>query len=153
MYLRNVKSVKWSSLSVFISWQILEHLSAFLPVLPARLLIYILVPYQVGLPGDSVGKESACSSGDAGNTGSIPESGRSPGGRAWQPATGFLPGESRGWRGLAGYSPQSCKELGMTEWLSMHQPNSKVGKQKWRVSLGDKTGGQRLGCRCKARQS
>ena len=33
-----------------------------------------------GIPGGSVGKESACSTGDAGDTGSIPESGISPGG-------------------------------------------------------------------------
>ena len=33
-----------------------------------------------GIPGGSVGKESACSAGDAGDTGSVPESGISPGG-------------------------------------------------------------------------
>ena len=29
--------------------------------------------------------------------------------RKWQPAPVFLPGESRGQRSLAGYSPQSCR--------------------------------------------
>ena len=33
-----------------------------------------------GFPGGSVGKESACNVGDAGDAGLIPESGRSPGG-------------------------------------------------------------------------
>ena len=33
-----------------------------------------------GFPGGSVGKESACTAGDAGDAGLIPESGRSPGG-------------------------------------------------------------------------
>ena len=33
-----------------------------------------------GFPGSSVGKESACNAGDAGDAGSIPELGRSPGG-------------------------------------------------------------------------
>ena len=33
-----------------------------------------------GFPGGSVGKESTCSAGDTGDSGSIPESGRSPGG-------------------------------------------------------------------------
>ena len=34
----------------------------------------------MGFPGDSVGKEYACNAGDTGDMGSIPESGRSPGG-------------------------------------------------------------------------
>ena len=34
----------------------------------------------MGFPGGSVGKESACSAGDTGDMGSIPRSGRSPGG-------------------------------------------------------------------------
>ena len=32
-----------------------------------------------------------------------------------QPTSVFLPGESHGQRNLAGYSPQGCKESGMTE--------------------------------------
>jgi len=32
-----------------------------------------------GFPGGSVGKESTCSAGDAGDIGSVPGSGRSPG--------------------------------------------------------------------------
>ena len=35
--------------------------------------------------------------------------------RTWQPTPGFLPGESRGQRSLAGYSPLGCKESDMTE--------------------------------------
>ena len=35
--------------------------------------------------------------------------------RAWQPTPVFLPGESRGQRGLEGYSPWGCKELDTTE--------------------------------------
>ena len=34
----------------------------------------------MGFSGGSVGKESACSAGDTGDMGSIPRSGRSPGG-------------------------------------------------------------------------
>ena len=34
----------------------------------------------MSFPGGSVGKESTCSAGDAGDTGSIPGLGRSPGG-------------------------------------------------------------------------
>ena len=38
-----------------------------------------------GFPDDSVSKESACSAGDKGDVGSIPGSGRSPGGRNGNP--------------------------------------------------------------------
>ena len=32
-----------------------------------------------------------------------------PWGRKWQPTPIFLPGESHGWKRLAGYSPWGCK--------------------------------------------
>ena len=35
--------------------------------------------------------------------------------KAWQPAPVFLPRESHGQKSLAGYGPQGCKELDMTE--------------------------------------
>ena len=60
----------------------------------------------MGFPDGSAGKESACTVGD---TGSIPGSGRSPGGGKWPP-TPVLPGKSHGQRSLAGYNPQGCKE-------------------------------------------
>ena len=47
--------------------------------------------------------------------GSVPGSGRSPGGRDWQPTPVFLPGESHEQRSLVGYSPQGHKELDITE--------------------------------------
>ena len=34
------------------------------------------------------------------------------------PTPVFLPGEFHGWRSLAGYSPQSCKESDKTERIS-----------------------------------
>ena len=46
-------------------------------------------------------KKSACNAGDLG---SIPELGRSPGEGNGQPTLVFLPGESHGQRSLAGYS-------------------------------------------------
>ena len=39
--------------------------------------------------------------------------------REWQPTPVFLPGESHEQRRLAGYSPWSCKELDMTERLTL----------------------------------
>ena len=42
--------------------------------------IYTKSPYRMGLPRWLSGKESACNAGDPGDMGSIPGSGRSPGG-------------------------------------------------------------------------
>ena len=44
-----------------------------------------------GFPGGSVGKESACNAGDAGDTVSIPGSGRSPGGGHGNPLQNSCP--------------------------------------------------------------
>ena len=55
------------------------------------------------------------SAGDVKDMGSIPGLGRSPWRRAWQFTPVFLPEESYGQRGLAGYSPQGPKESDATE--------------------------------------
>ena len=60
----------------------------------------------VRLPWRHSGKELACNAGD---TGLIPGSGRSPGGGQGNTLV-FLPGESHGQRSLVGYSPWGCKE-------------------------------------------
>ena len=74
-------------------------------------------PVFLGFPGDSDGKESACS---AGNLGLIPGLGSSPGeGSSYLPTLVFWPGEFHGQRSLAGYSPWGHKELD-TEQLSLH---------------------------------
>ena len=52
----------------------------------------------VGLPAGSAVKNSPANAGD---TSSIPGSGRFPGGRKWQPTPVFLPGESP-WTGEPG---------------------------------------------------
>ena len=67
----------------------------------------------MGFPGGSDGKESAC---DAGDPGSVPGLGRSPGG---QPTSVFLPGEFHGQRSLEGYSPRGHKELDTIEQLTL----------------------------------
>ena len=65
-----------------------------------------------GFPSSSSGKEYACNAGDPG---SIPGLGRSPGeGREWLPTPVFWPGEFHGL-----YSPWGRKELEMTEQLSL----------------------------------
>ena len=64
-------------------------------------------------PGGSAGKESACNAGDLG---SIPGLGRSPGEeKGYLPTPVFWPGE---WQGL--YSPWDRKELDTIEQLSLH---------------------------------
>ena len=67
----------------------------------------------MGFPYGSAGKESACNAGDLG---SIPGLGRSPGeGKGWLPTPIFWPGELHGL-----YSPWGRKELDTTECLSLH---------------------------------
>ena len=70
------------------------------------------------LPGGSDGKESACNAGDPG---SIPELGRSPGEWKWQPTPEFLPGkiprtEGPGWATVRGVA----KSWTGLKRLSMH---------------------------------
>ena len=54
--------------------------------------------WMKGFSRSSVGKESACNTGD----GSIPGDGKIPRRRKWQPISVFLPGESHEQRSLAG---------------------------------------------------
>ena len=58
-------------------------------------------------------KNLPANAGDAGDTGSIPGSGR-PLSIKWQPTPVFLPGKSHGQRGLAGFSPWGLKDSDMT---------------------------------------
>ena len=74
----------------------------------------------MGFPGSSAGKNSA---GNAEDLGSIPELGRSPGGRYGNPLKYSCLENPHGQRSLAGYSPWGNKESDMTEQLSMAQHN------------------------------
>ena len=68
----------------------------------------------LGFPGGTGGNPPA-SAGDIRDIGSIPESGRFPWRRAWQPTPVFFPEESHGQRSLAGYSPWDRQEWDKTE--------------------------------------
>ena len=57
---------------------------------------------------------SLANAGDVRDTDSIPE-GEDPWNKKWQPTPVFLPGESRGQRSLAGYSPRGLKESETSE--------------------------------------
>ena len=73
---------------------------------------------DMGFPSSSDSKESACNAGDLG---SIPGLGRSPGeGTGYTPV--FLPGEFHGQRSLVGCSPQGCKESDRAERPTLSCP-------------------------------
>ena len=66
----------------------------------------------------AVVKNLPTNSGDRGDTGSSPGSGRRR--RKWQPTPVFLSGKSHGQRSLVDYSPWGHKELDTTEYACMH---------------------------------
>ena len=65
-----------------------------------------------GFPGDSDGEESTCNAGDLGST---PGLGRSPGGGHGNPILYFCLENPHGQRSLLGYIPWGLKELDTTE--------------------------------------
>ena len=83
---------------------------------------YLLLLFSLWLSG----KESACDIEDAGNTGSIPGSGRSPGGGYGNPLQYSCLENPHGQRSLAGYSPRGRKELDMTESLTTAAGSNKA---------------------------
>ena len=66
-------------------------------------------------PGGASGKEPTCQCRRHKRCGFDPWIVKIPRRRKWQPTPVYLPGESHGWRSLAGYSPQGCKESDMSE--------------------------------------
>ena len=68
-----------------------------------------------GFLGGTSGKEPSCQCRRHKRCGFKPWVGKILWRRAWQPTPVFLPGESLGQRSLAGYSPEGCKKLAMTE--------------------------------------
>ena len=76
----------------------------------------VIAHFNLGFPGGSVGKESACSAGDLG---SIPGLGRSPGEEHGNPLQYSCLENPHGQRSLAGCSPWGHKESDMPEWLSI----------------------------------
>ena len=65
-------------------------------------------------------KNPPANAGDAGDMGSIPGSGRFPGGGKGNPLQNSCLEYPMNKRSLAGYSPRGLKESGMTERLSIH---------------------------------
>ena len=82
----------------------------------ARILEWVAISYsRVGFRGGASGKESTLPMQETHETGSIPGSGRSPGGGNGNPLQVFLPGKCHGQRSQVGYSPWGHKELDTTE--------------------------------------
>ena len=71
-------------------------------------------------------KESTCQCRRYRRRGFDPWVGKIPWRRTWQPTPVFLPGESHGWRSLAGYSPWGHTESDMTERLNIIQRTTQL---------------------------
>ena len=80
-----------------------------------RVIVNVFLLKTEGFLGSSASKESACTVGDSG---SIPGSGRSPGGGHGSPLQYSCLKNPHGHRSLAGYSPWGLKQLDTTEQLS-----------------------------------
>ena len=94
-----------------------EACSSSSPSLSLSFFLYVFYwsAVDLGFPGSSDGKESACNTGDLG---SIPGLGRSPGRGHGNPLQYSSLEKPHGQRSLAGCSPWGHKELDMTEQLS-----------------------------------
>ena len=84
--------------------------------------IFMFSLLKMGFLCGSAGKESACNAGDLG---SIPGLGRSPGGGNGNPPQYSCLENLHGQKSLPGYSPWGHKELDMTEQLSIAQQDTK----------------------------
>ena len=86
---------------------------------------FIKLKTTLDFPGGSDSKVSACNAGDLGSISGQEDLLR----RKWQSTPVFLPGKSRWWRSLVGYSPWGCKESDTTEWL--HFPLFKLNNHRF----------------------
>ena len=87
----------------------------------------------MSFPGGSDGKEAACNAGDLG---SIPGSGRSPGKGNSNPLLYSCLENSMDQKSLEGYSPWSHKESDMTEHAHTHNYIYKrESRQKYKIQL------------------
>ena len=78
--------------------------------------------YKLGFPGGSDGKESTCNAGDLG---SIPQLGRSPGGGQSNPLQYSCLENPHGQSSQVAYSPWSCKDSDPTGQLSIQHTDIK----------------------------
>ena len=102
----NIFHILWDSGMSFWGCSYTIPLPIFLWIL-SFLVDWVLYMFWMGFPGGSKGKESACNAGDLG---SIPGLGRSPGGGQGNPLQYSCLENPQGQRSLVGYSPWSHKE-------------------------------------------
>ena len=99
---------------------------------------YICTQDKRGFPGGSDGKESACNAGDPG---SIPGLGRSPGEGNGNPLLQYSCLENLMDRSLVAYSPWNHKELDTTEWLTLSLSPEIVSNKKVQIIISNITVG------------
>ena len=87
---------------------------------------YVLLPHLMNAETEM--QVSLVAPANGRNTGSIPESGRSPGGGKWQPTPIFSPGKSHGQRNMVGYNPLGCKRIRHDLATRQQQPAIQGGK-------------------------
>ena len=102
--------------------------------------VYAPVASWMGFHSGSDGKESTCNAGDLG---SIPGLGRSPGGQHDNPLQYSCLENPHGQRSLTGYSPWAAESWTLLKWLSMHTYTLKLKKWKrrtiqltWKYGIG-----------------
>ena len=86
-------------------------------------MVIVILYSNLGFPGDLVVKNPTASTGDTGDAGLIPGSGRSPGGGYGNPHHSC--GGNSFDRG--GYSPWGCKESNKTKHAHTHKAYSNLG--------------------------
>ena len=107
----------------------------------ALFFYYTLLEVELGFPGGSAGKESACNARDLG---SIPGLGRSLGGGHGTTLQYSCLENPHGQRSLAGCSPWGGKELDTTERLSTTHTEVELSKHSWNSSSTLPTSFQQL---------
>ena len=112
---RNRSNVFQSSCTILHSHQQFIRVPVSLHFTSTFLFLIIVIPVDMGVPGDSHGKESTYNTGDLGL---IPGLGRSPRGGHGNPLKCSYLENPHEQRNLAGYSPCGHKESDTTEWLS-----------------------------------
>ena len=130
-------------------WQILSVCFSSTHLLVSHICCFTI--YILGFPGGSDGKESTCNAGDLG---SIPELGRSPGGGHGNSFQYSCLEHPHGQRSLEGYSPWGHKSSDTTEristyilrgnsesllWLSLNQSLKILISPKFRLYILEST--------------
>ena len=113
-YLYQVNGSITSNLSIQLCL-IITELWAHMHATEMHLLL--LASIGMGFSNGSAGKESTCSEGETRDTGLIPESGRSPGGR-YATHSSILPWKTHGQRSLVATIQKGHKESDISEQLS-----------------------------------